>query len=44
VTVAREHDYNTDILDTLAQRVVVGATSTTGVDAVETKYVRLQSC
>jgi len=58
VTAADKHRYDTDVVDALAQRVVVGdarwapscrrpisrsTTSATGVDAVETKYVRLQS-
>jgi hypothetical protein len=58
MTSAKNTHYDTDLLETLSQRVVVGdgpwgrscrrqisrsMTSTTGADAVETKYVRLQS-
>jgi hypothetical protein len=56
--VPKGRSYDTDILDTLSQRVMVGdgamsiqlpdadltsTISTTGAEAVETKYVRLQS-
>jgi 5-methyltetrahydrofolate--homocysteine methyltransferase len=44
---AYRHAYDTDILETLSQRVVVGdgamGTQLQAADLVETKYVRLQS-
>ena len=58
MTSTNDTGYDTDLLQTLSERVVVGdgaictqlqaadlslTISTTGADAVETKYVRLQS-
>jgi 5-methyltetrahydrofolate--homocysteine methyltransferase len=47
MNVPNHHAYDTDILDTLSQRVMVGdgaiGTQLQDADLVETKYVRLQS-
>jgi hypothetical protein len=43
VTDVNDHAYDTDLLGTPSQRVMVVGNQLQATDAVETKYVRLQS-